>query len=489
MAIYHCSIKNIGRSSGRSAVASSAYRSGEKLEDKETGLIHDFTRKGSVEFTEVILCKNAPEEYRNREILWNEVQRVEKSSDARLAREWEVAIPNELNKEQTKELVHSFGQSLADEGMCIDLAIHWKSGNHHAHIMGTTRKINENGQWGKKERKDYAVDEQGNRIPVIDPVTGQQKLDRRNRKQWKRITVEANDWNKSEKVEEWRERWEKECNKYLEHQIDHRSYERQGKELVPTIHEGYVARKMESKQEGSSDRVQLNKNIRDINDQLTFWNRQLLELSQRREQISAEFQKLKDRLVEKARKLNERIHRIIGERQADGRDDGFVRKSTDRDTTVKIRDFRERINTFRSTESSRGMESKGGRIGEREYGIIELEQKVERREPDIMRSEQEVTDLEQAVKQKAREISERFAKYRRNVELTGRTGQEDIGTEPKDDQIAIAEFRASRSGKQVTELTERRSAERERVKEPEQQIERKSGTRQAARKIDRGRER
>lgn len=275
MAIYHCSIKNISRSGGRSVVAASAYRAGEKLEDQETGLIHNYTNKSEVAYSEIFLCENAPEEYHNREVLWNAVEKIEKQSNARLAREWEVALPNELTLEQSKQLVRAFAQSLTVEGMCVDANIHWKEGNHHAHILGTTRPIESDGQWGKKEKKAYALDEHGQKIPQIDPATGKQKIGARGRKIWERVTVEANDWNKPEKVEEWRKRWANQCNHYLEqeHQIDHRSLERQEIERIPTVHEGYVARQME-KQGKAAERCEINRSIAEANSQLDTLTRQ-----------------------------------------------------------------------------------------------------------------------------------------------------------------------------------------------------------------------
>ena len=154
MAIYHCSIKNISRGKGQSAVASSAYRSADKLEDMETGIIHDYRKKNGVVFSEVILCKYAPESYQNRETLWNAVHKVESQSNARLAREWEVAIPNELDLEQSKKLVHEFAQSLADEGMCVDANIHWKQGNHHAHIWEQQDHSPKMGHGDRKRKRD-----------------------------------------------------------------------------------------------------------------------------------------------------------------------------------------------------------------------------------------------------------------------------------------------------------------------------------------------
>lgn len=176
MSIYHCSIKNISRSSGRSAVACAAYRSGEELEDLETGITHDYRKKTGIAFAEIFLCKNAPERFQNREELWNEVEKIEKAADARLAREIEVAIPRELSLEEMKNLVAGYAKMLTEEGMCVDAAIHLKVGNPHAHLMCTTRKIKADGTWDQKEKKVYALDEFGNKIPVIDQETREQKI-------------------------------------------------------------------------------------------------------------------------------------------------------------------------------------------------------------------------------------------------------------------------------------------------------------------------
>ena len=256
MSIYHCSIKNISRSSGRSAVACAAYRSGEELEDVETGITHDYRKKTGIAFAEIFLCKNAPERFQNREELWNEVEKIEKAADARLAREIEVAIPRELSLEEMKNLVAGYAKMLTEEGMCVDAAIHLKVGNPHAHLMCTTRKIKADGTWDQKEKKVYALDEFGNKIPVIDQETREQKI-------WKRVTVAANDLNAKENVEKWRKMWSEHCNAYLEpeQQIDHRSYERQGKkDVIPTIHEGYAAREME-KRGKLAERCEINREI------------------------------------------------------------------------------------------------------------------------------------------------------------------------------------------------------------------------------------
>ena len=263
MSIYHCSIKNISRSSGRSAVACAAYRSGEELEDVETGITHDYRKKTGIAFAEIFLCKNAPERFQNREELWNEVEKIEKAADARLAREIEVAIPRELSLEEMKNLVAGYAKMLTEEGMCVDAAIHLKVGNPHAHLMCTTRKIKADGTWDQKEKKVYALDEFGNKVPVIDQETREQKIGARGRRIWKRVTVAANDLNAKENVEKWRKMWSEHCNAYLEpeQQIDHRSYERQGKkDVIPTIHEGYAAREMEKRGQ-LAERCEMNREI------------------------------------------------------------------------------------------------------------------------------------------------------------------------------------------------------------------------------------
>ncbi len=280
MATYHCSISNIGRGGGRSAVAAAAYRSAEKLQDEEQGINHDYTKKQGVVYSDVILCENAPQEWQDRNILWNEVQNKETAKDARLAREWECSIPNELNEEQAKDLCRKFAQSLADEGMCVDYSIHWNEkdeakgrteDNHHCHFMGTTRSVTENGEWAPKAKKVYDLDENGEKIPQIDKATGKQKVDKQNRKQWKNHKEDYNDWNKTEKIEEWRERWAKCCNEALiqansQERVDHRSYERQGIDRKATVHEGYASKEIE-KRGNVSERAQLNREIREYNQQ------------------------------------------------------------------------------------------------------------------------------------------------------------------------------------------------------------------------------
>lgn len=275
VAIYHCSIKIISRGKGRSAVACAANRSGTKLTDLATGKMFDYSNKPGVVFSEVLLPENAPAVFAvDRNILWDAVERKEIRSDARLAREVEVALPREFTRQEQIDTVREYiMKNFVREGMCADWALHDKGdGNPHAHIMLTTRAFTRNGKWAEKSRTIYKFDPNGQKIPLIDPETGEQKVRVRKgkgvEKLWQTEKVPANDWNDRSKAEEWRAAWATECNRRLDrqHQIDHRSYARQAVEQEPTIHEGYAARKME--REGQvSDRCEINREIRELNEQ------------------------------------------------------------------------------------------------------------------------------------------------------------------------------------------------------------------------------
>ena len=282
MAIYHCCVKIGSRGKGQSAVAAAAYRSGEKLTDQETGLISDYTRKGGVVFSEISICDNAPAEYVDREVLWNAVHQIEKTKDAQLWREIEVALPKELDRAEQIETVREYVKGLTAQGMCADWSLHDKGdGNPHAHIMLTVRSIEPSGKWASKSRKVYDLDENGQRIF--------QKVDKTGRKQYKCHKEDYKNWNQKERIEEWRAAWAECCNARLaEHdRIDHRSYERQGIDKIPTVHEGYVARKLVV-QGQQSDRVQMNEDIRKRNTLLQRITTQLKTIGEEIKQLMSE---------------------------------------------------------------------------------------------------------------------------------------------------------------------------------------------------------
>ena len=121
MAIYHLSIKIISRGKGKSAVAASAYRSGEKIKNEYDRIVHDFTRKGGIAHTEIILPQNAPQEFSNRSVLWNSVEKIEKSKTSQLAREIEIALPKELDREKQINLVRDYVILLFNRSMVISI--------------------------------------------------------------------------------------------------------------------------------------------------------------------------------------------------------------------------------------------------------------------------------------------------------------------------------------------------------------------------------
>ena len=239
MAIYHCSIKIIKRSQGRSAVAAAAYRSGEKLTNEWDGMTHDYAKKGGVVHTEILLPMYAPTAFQDRSALWNSVEKIEKSRNAQLAREIEIALPVELSRKEQIGLIRDYAQNIfVSVGMCADVALHDKGdGNPHAHILLTMRPFREDGSWDAKCLKEYDLDKHGQRIRLKSGA-------------FKSHRVDTTDWNEPTKAEEWRAAWADYTNHALEQKglserIDHRSYERQGIEQIPSVHMGVAATQME----------------------------------------------------------------------------------------------------------------------------------------------------------------------------------------------------------------------------------------------------
>ena len=251
IAIYHLNIKIISRGAGRSAVAAAAYRAAERITNEYDGEIHDYTRKGGVVHTEILLPDHAPAEYADRAILWNAVEKIEKAKNSQLAREIDIALPVELTKEQNISLVREYvNRHFVSVGMCADIAVHDKGdGNPHAHVMLTMRPIEQNGEWGAKARK----------------VNGR--------------PVPTTDWNEQTKAEVWRAAWADAVNAALERynhaqRVDHRSYARQGVEQLPTVHLGVAAAQME-RRGIATERGNLNREIRRMNLQLQRLHTQL----------------------------------------------------------------------------------------------------------------------------------------------------------------------------------------------------------------------
>jgi hypothetical protein len=193
MAIYHLRATMISRSQGRSATAASAYRVAERIEDRRTGLTFDYAARGGVDHIEILAPDHAPDWVHDRSELWNRVEESETRKNSQVAREVRVALPDELTHAQRVALVRDYAQAqFADQGMVADIALHapGRTGderNHHAHILLTTREVDETG-----------------------------------------FTTKNRDWNKVEVLEGWREAWARDSNTALERagiedRVDHRT--------------------------------------------------------------------------------------------------------------------------------------------------------------------------------------------------------------------------------------------------------------------------
>ncbi len=244
MALYHFSVSQVKRSAGQSVIACASYRAGERLYSKYYDEVSDYSKKGDVIYTEIMLPENAPKEYSDRQTLWNAVEAVEKHPKAQLAYSFDIALQNELSQEENISLARKFvKEQFVADGMIADLAVHnpERDGNPnpHIHILATMRPLKPDGSWGEKQHREYLFDDQGN--PVLDK-TGKQKY----------RAVSNTDWGTPEKLQKWRETWANMVNakfeeKGLSCRIDHRSYEDQGVHELPMIHEGSTVRAMELK--------------------------------------------------------------------------------------------------------------------------------------------------------------------------------------------------------------------------------------------------
>lgn len=432
MAIFHFTIKIIGRSKGKSILSASAYLNGDVMKNEETGKISDYTSKKEVVYSQLMMCENAPPDWKEvpeekieqfrksvrykraeekeeaitkfkliyrKQKLWNEVLKVEKESNAQLGRAFEFSLPKEWSLQEQIDYTTDFIQkNFVEKGMCADWSIHdKKDGNPHVHMILTMRPFCEDHTWGKKEGKDWAFvrdetggividttnpnwwqdkknpDRCGIRIPVLDEE-GKQKLDSRNRKQWKREVVDTTGWNNPKNCELWRSEWAKVCNQHLskEDQIDHRSYKRQGKQKIPTIHEGADVRKIDKKFQEKRSRVpswKIEEN-QVINEQNVKWER---------------IQKVLCKKKENMQQWKERIHDIRREQRGNFYIGGY--DSSDRGTTGISNRIISNITTEGTAITSmRGTES----------GITEIKQRVAG-------------------------TKDYFAEYRRNVESFGIT--------------------------------------------------------------------
>lgn len=285
---------------GRSAVAAAAYMSCSRIYNDYDGIQHDYTRKQGLVWQQVFLPDMAPVEWADREILWNAVEEAEKTKDSRLAREFVVALPVELDRDEWIALLTDFIRvNFVTEGMCADVCIHDTDGhNPHAHIMLTVRPLTKDGKWQHKTEKEYLCIRDGEergftatefkseksqgwekqyqykvgkkRVympPSQAEAQGYERISKypKSTKYGRQNPISAR-WNSEDQLALWRAAWADVTNRFLERsgsqeRIDHRSHAERGLDEQPTIHEGVVARALEQK--GIiSDRRELNRQIK-----------------------------------------------------------------------------------------------------------------------------------------------------------------------------------------------------------------------------------
>ena len=318
MAIYHLEAKVVSRGAGRSAVAASAYLSCSRLYNDYDGIQHDYTKKQGLVWQEVFLPEYAPQEWKDREQLWNAVEEVETAKDSRLAREFVVALSIELNRKEQIALLQEFvREQFVSDGMCADAAIHDTDGhNPHAHILLTVRPLDEQGKWQYKTEKEYLCMKNGEergftaaefkaaqnegwekqypykvgkkKVYMTPSAADAQELVRADKHpkstRYGRQNPISERWNSEEQLAAWRAAWADVSNRYLERagreeRIDHRSNAARGLDEIPTIHEGVTAQALERK--GIiSDRCELNRQIKADNALLRELRGQVKKLAQ-----------------------------------------------------------------------------------------------------------------------------------------------------------------------------------------------------------------
>ncbi len=549
MAIFHFTVKIVGRSKGKSVISASAYLNGDVMKNEETGRISYYTSKKEVVYTSLVMCENAPPEWLHvpeenikrfqqsirykraddkeaalekfkitfqKQRLWNEVLKIEKNSDAQLGRSFEFSLPKEWSRQEQIDYTTEYIQkTFVDKGMCADWSIHDKRatsdksavGNPHVHLLVTMRPFNPDHSWGNKEVKDWdfvrdtdgniVVDEShpdwwqdkknpdrhGIRIPVLDE-NGVQKVGARNRKQWKRVLSDATGWNNPKNCELWRSEWARMCNRHLsiDNQIDHRSYERQGKLKVPTIHEGADARKIEEKYltgqiRKGSWKVEENQMIKKqnallqkvietfgkVSGALSMWREWLNDI--RRKQRSNSHDGSNDYTD---RRTAEYHGRDASGDTGKGREADVLSGAGRTIAAIRERIIRAASNLagYRRTADASGRKDRPDTATHRrESAMAGIGTEIKQREPIIAETEQRIADIEQQI-EKARDIDDRIRKLKER-RPTGR-----IATA---DRADAGRTRPERPDYQGTESAARRIADLEReVKQREQSREHSS---------------
>ena len=367
-------------SRGQSAVEKASYISRNVLVSEYDGQTCRPKYHEDLVHSEITLPPNAPKEYADRAALWNAVELSEKGQKSQLARMLKASLPNDWSYELAEEVVRDYVQrNFVDKGMCADWAIHDSENdkgqrNLHIHVLLTMRPIMENGEWVAKSKKVFDLDENGERIPVIDKKTGQQKVDKRNRKQWKCHTGDSTGWNSKENAKMWRKDLAGTINATNEQlgiavHWEHRAFKGQGIDREPTIHTGATANALERKgiQTG---RGNINREIIKHNIMLEQAKEMLMLAKQ--EVHSAHYAKIKNAADSVKNEVLEMIAKV---RERKGRLDlpivsgKHLRKISDR-TSIQSAGNAERFITTRKIDSFESL-AKFTADKEQQYGQLE----------------------------------------------------------------------------------------------------------------------
>jgi hypothetical protein len=458
------------------------------MKNEETGRVGNYSSKRKVVFSKLMMCENAPLEWLNvsemsidyfkkserykragdkeaaiekfrliqqKQRLWNEVLKIEKGANAQLGRLFEFALPKEWDRQKQIDLTTSFIQkNFVVKGMCADWSIHDKEdGNPHVHLLVTMRPFKQDFKWGNKETKDWEfikdtggeilIDashpnwwqdkrdplRQGIRIPILDNM-GNQKVDSRNRKQWKRVSVDATGWNNPKNCELWRSEWARECNLHLpkEKSVDHRSYKRQGKIEIPMVHEGAEARKIDEKYfDGESSKpswkVAENQVIKKQNTIIL----KIQEVFQNKVDLLHDWKEQLDDFRRKQRSNSNIREYDIPDRRTAGVDESDIsRIGVQRSPVNELSKTESRIAAIKRRIADaalwlasyrRNIEYYGNtmrqdkNVGNRKSAMARINGQVEQREYSIAIAEQRIVDAKNQIR-KVREIDERICKLK-----------------------------------------------------------------------------
>lgn len=397
---FHCHIRIGKTSNGQNCVGRCAYIQGEKLTDENTGELFDHTSKEEVIFRKTYLPDHAPKEWAERpQTMWSKLQNLElsgRTASPRLYREFEIALPNELSKKQEIKIVESICKNLNDQGMCLTVGIHNKNDNgkkqnNHVHILASLRRVDENGNFMAKSKKTYALDKDGNKIPILDK-NGKQKIEKKTgRKLWLR-EEKSLCWDNKDFVKQWREMICREINKELpiEHRLDYRSFKDRGIDKIPQIHHY-----------GIPDRIAINEKIIEQNQQIEKIKGSIAGLQKL---LDYEERKEKEHGRDNSREIN-------GNPRGIGADKKHPMQSIERSTDSGARktDY-----ILRATNNLADRKQREALEADRER------ERIEREEREAQRREREAQKREREIQEKTRIEGERDSRADEEHEEYGR---------------------------------------------------------------------